>query len=98
MLVVIFLVLLATWIGTIYWLYQQQTIMRMFVMLTAGSIFYMYITFLLWAFHAPGWLLATVGLLPIFLTVAGYTLYERSREYEKNKNAEKAKNDDLVNA
>ncbi|MCA9913786.1 MAG: hypothetical protein KC496_10575 [Anaerolineae bacterium] len=97
-LLLIFVILLLIWLGTIYWFYQKQTVMRVFVMLTMGSIFYMYIAFLLWAAQAPGWLLAFVGLLPIVLTVAGYTLYERSKEREKQKNDEKAKNDDLVNA
>jgi len=98
MTVVIFFLCLLGWLGTLFLLYQQQSLTRLFMMMMMSVWLYMSIELMMWAAGLPLISMMTMGLLPIFFVLVGFRVYDRMREREKRKNDEKIKNDDLVNA
>lgn len=98
MTVVIFLLCLLGWLGALYLLYREQTITRLFGLLMMSVWLYMSVELMMWSARLPLHFMMGMGLLPILLVLVGFRVYDRSREREKIKNDEKAKNDDLVNA
>jgi Ca2+/Na+ antiporter len=97
-LILIFLVCLLGWLGALYLVYKQRTIMRLFGLLMMSIWLYMSIELMLWSARLPLLFLMSLGILPILFVMIGFKVYERSRELEKAKNDDKRKNEELVSA
>ena len=95
--IIIFIICLLAWIGTIYFFLQDRSFNRLFAVLMMGVISYLSFELTAWSFRPPLPVMLGIGLLPIVSISYGYRYYEKKyREPEKAKNDDKSKNEETV--
>ena len=88
--IIVFIVMLLGWFGALYFFLQKQTIGRIFGLLLMSLLTYLSFEITLWSYNLPLPVMMVVGLLPITVIAYGFRVYD----YNRKRDAEKAKNDD----
>jgi Ca2+/Na+ antiporter len=87
----IFIVCLLGWFGSVVLIRQSYSLNRLFVFLIMSIWLYVSFALLVISSQPPLWVWLGLGFIPIFLIAYGYRYYEKKQELEKAKNDDKIK-------
>jgi hypothetical protein len=95
--IIVFIICLLLWFGTVYWFLQDRNFNRLFAILMMGVISYLSFELTAWSFRPPLSVMMAIGLLPIVSIAYGYRYYEHKyRKPKKPKNDDKSKHGETV--